>query len=422
MLRKLRARLTLLCATLCGLVVVGISAAALYVTKSQYLDICAQQNLRIATQLAARAAAEQSISRTILSQAEQDENAIVALWDCGQPLHWGTVPQRQAIVKIAEEQARCHGLELKKSGPSSTLSFMANAQDKIWRCSAVRLATDTGSVAVLVMQPRSPEFAHLARLGGMFCLLGIAGFAAVAALGWVFAGLAIRPVQAAQTKQAQFIAAASHELRSPLAVIRAQSEAARLHPQQGADFLHGIDQEAARMGRLVDELLLLARMDAGGWKIQATTLEAETLVIETADRFLAPASRKGMRIEILLPNNPLPRVQGDEQRLEQVLGIFVENALHYAPSGSCVTLQAAHCGDWVELCCLDEGPGVPPSQQKHIFERFYRTDQSRTDKQHFGLGLSVAAELASAHGGCALVRSAPGGGACFVLRLPAKKG
>lgn len=422
MLRKLRARLTLLCAALCGLVVVGISATALCVTQTQYLDTCAQQNLRIAAQLAARVAAEQSISRAILSQTEQDENVVVALWDCGQPLRWGTGTQRQELVEAAAEQARHSGLELGQNGPSATLSFLTGAQNETWRCSAVRLATGTGSVAVLVMQPRGPEFAHLARLWGMFCLLGLAGLAAVAALGWVFAGLAIRPVQTAQTQQAQFIAAASHELRGPLAVIRADSEAARLHPQQTADFLQGIDREAARMGRLVDELLLLARMDAGGWQIQAAALEPETLVIETADRFLAQAARKGMRLEILLPDDPLPCVQGDEQRLEQVLGIFVENALSYAPSGSCVTLQAVRCGDWVELCCLDEGPGVPPSLQKHIFERFYRADQSRTDKQHFGLGLSVAAELAAAHGGCALVRSAPSGGACFVLRLPVQKG
>lgn len=422
MLRKLRARLTLLCAALCGLVVMGISAAALYATQTQYLDTCAQQNLRLVTQLAARVAAEQSISRTVLSQAEQSENAVVALWDSGQPLRWGGGPQRQALVDAAVEEAGRNGIELGQNGTASTASFLLEAQNAHWRCSAVRLPTDTGSVAVLVIQPRGPEFAHLARLWGLFCLIGLAGLAAVSLLGWVFAGLAIRPVQAAQTQQAQFIAAASHELRGPLAVIRADSEAARLRPEQTDDFLQGIDREAARMGRLVDELLLLARMDAGGWQIQAAALEPETLVIETADRFLAQAARRGMRLEILLPDQPLPCVQGDEQRLEQVLGIFVENALSYAPPGTCVTLQAARCGDWVELCCIDQGPGVPPALRRHIFEQFYRADSSRTDKQHFGLGLSVAAELAAAHGGSALVRAAQGGGACFVLRLPVRKG
>ena len=320
------------------------------------------------------------------------------------------------------EQAGRSGIELAQNGTAATTSFLMEERGSYWRCSAVRLPTDSGSVAVLVIQPRGPEFAHLAGLWGMFFLIGLAGLAAVAVLGWVFAGLAIRPVQAAQTQQAQFIAAASHELRGPLAVIRADSEAARLRPEQTADFLQGIDREAARMGRLVDELLLLARMDAGGWQIQAATLEPETLVIETADRFLAQAARKGMRLETLLPDQPLPCVQGDEQRLEQVLGIFVENALSYAPSGTCVTLQAERCGDWVDLCCIDQGPGVPASMRRHIFELFYRADQSRTDKQHFGLGLSVAAELAAAHGGCALVRPAQGGGACFVLRLPARRG
>lgn len=117
----------------------------------------------------------------------------------------------------------------------------------------------------------------------------------------------------------------------------------------------------------------------------------------------------------------MPVISSDGHRLLQLLSVLIANALEHTPEGTPIVLDVKPSGRYVQFSVVDHGPGIPDSEKEAVFRRFYRSDQSRTDKQHFGLGLAIAKELSGLLGGRLTVSDTPGGGATFVLRLPLTK-
>ncbi len=258
-------------------------------------------------------------------------------------------------------------------------------------------------------------------LRAAFAGLVVLGVAALLGLCWVLAGRAMAPVEASQRRQAEFVAAASHELRAPLAVIRTSASALRVEPERANALTDGIERECARMARLVEDLLSLAGMDAGTWSIRRERVDLDTLLLETADDFYPIARRKGQTLALEVPDEPLPSVTGDPQRLRQILSVLLDNACSYTPEGGTITLSGAAEGRWACLRTADTGPGIGPEHLPHIFDRFYRADAARTGKGHFGLGLSIARELARLHGGELSVERTGSGHRVFAPPAPVKE-
>ena len=190
---------------------------------------------------------------------------------------------------------------------------------------------------------------------------------------------------------------------------------------ENAPYADVIRSEAARMGRLVGDLLLLAGSDARSYTLSRHPVSAETLLADLYARYAPLAAQKGIALCAELPQTPLPAIWGDAERLQQLLGILVQNALDYTPQGGTVTLGADGTRGRVRLWVRDTGPGIPDADKERVFERFYRANKSRGEKTHFGLGLSVARELAALHGGTLRAEDTPGSGACLVLTLPCGK-
>lgn len=250
-------------------------------------------------------------------------------------------------------------------------------------------------------------------------LASLAPVCALAAVSWFLAGLTLRPTAEALRRQTEFVAAASHELRSPLTVIKASLSAALADPKHiQTKFLDAARDESDRMAHLIDDLLMLAGSDAGTWSIHIKEVDLDTFCIELYERFHLICQNQGHSLALDLPDDPLPRTTFDQERMTQLIGILLSNACSYTPPNTpieiCVRSQKSH----VELAVQDHDPGIPDEEKKKVFRRFYRADASRTDKQHFGLGLAVAAELAVLHGFVLSVRDTPAGGATFVLQLP----
>ncbi|MFI0352073.1 sensor histidine kinase [Actinomadura sp. 9N407] len=216
----------------------------------------------------------------------------------------------------------------------------------------------------------------------------------------------------------RFVADASHELRTPLATVRGYAELFRRgaadRPADLAKAMSRIESEAERMGRLVDEMLLLARLDQG------RPLEREP--VDLAD-LAASAVADARAVEptwplTLEPGGPVI-VRGDAGRLRQVLGNLLANARLHTPPGTAATVRVAEEDGAVVLEVADEGPGLAGDERDRVFERFYRADPARTrDQGGAGLGLSIVAAVAEAHGGRAEVRSGPGEGARFRVTFP----
>jgi two-component system OmpR family sensor kinase len=223
----------------------------------------------------------------------------------------------------------------------------------------------------------------------------------------------------------QFVADASHELRTPLTTIRGFAELYRQgvvsDPADIARLIRRIEDEAARMGLLVEDLLLLARLDRER-PLALAPVEMPVLAIDAVQAAQAVAPERRVSLEIV-PGSGRLVVLGDDTRLRQVLGNLMTNALNHTPPEASVTLRLrSEASRWVVIEVADTGPGLTPEQAERVFERFYRVDAARTRRADgntsTGLGLAIVAALVAAHEGSVEVDQTPGGGATFRVRLP----
>ncbi|MFF8729946.1 sensor histidine kinase [Streptomyces sp. NPDC015171] len=230
---------------------------------------------------------------------------------------------------------------------------------------------------------------------------------------------ALHARQRSETRVRQFVADASHELRTPLASIRGYAELTRRGREQvGPDTRHAlgrIESEAGRMTLLVEDLLLLARLDAGR-PLQCGHTDLVPLVVDTVSDSRAAGTDHDWRLD--LPDEPAP-VSADAARIQQVLVNLLGNARKHTPPGTTVTARVRRGGPWVCVDVEDDGPGIPADLLPHVFERFARGDSARSRATgSTGLGLAIVQAVAAAHGGAVTVDSAPGR-TVFTMRLPA---
>ena len=215
-------------------------------------------------------------------------------------------------------------------------------------------------------------------------------------------------------RQQEFVADASHELRSPLASMRQAAEVARAHP--GAlpegELADAVLEESARMQRLVEQLLLLTRADEGVVTRALHDVDLDDLALSEARR----VGRSGLEVET--SGVGAGRVRGDRTSLAQAVRNLVDNAARHADDVMAVGVR--ECRDSVELVVEDDGPGIPEDQRQRVFERFVRLDEARArDAGGSGLGLAIVKEIVVAHGGTVEVSTSGLGGARLVVRLPA---
>jgi two-component system OmpR family sensor kinase len=221
-----------------------------------------------------------------------------------------------------------------------------------------------------------------------------------------------------EERMRRFITDASHELRTPLTTIRGFAELYRQGAARDvAMLLSRIENEASRMGLLVDDLLLLARLDVQR-PLEQRHVDLLALASDAVHDAQAIDPERSITMEVF--DGPgIPEVLGDEPRIRQVLSNLVANALQHTPENADVVVRVGTEGDDVVLEVADKGPGMSQQDASRVFERFYRTDSSRARASGgTGLGLSIVDSLVHAHGGKVTVTTAPGDGCCFRVRLP----
>ncbi|WP_236653549.1 sensor histidine kinase [Streptacidiphilus melanogenes] len=230
---------------------------------------------------------------------------------------------------------------------------------------------------------------------------------------------ALEARHASETRVRQFVADASHELRTPLASIKGYAELTRRSresvPPDAAYALGRVESEATRMTALVEDLLLLARLDAGR-PLEREPVDLAPLVVDAVRD--AHAAVPDHRWEVRLPEDAAAEVVGDENRLRQVLVNLLANAGKHTPAGTTVTASLTCEDRWAVLAVADDGPGIPQELLPTVFERFARGDGSRSRKAgSTGLGLAIVAAVVASHGGQVWVTSEPGE-TVFTVRLP----
>jgi two-component system OmpR family sensor kinase len=221
--------------------------------------------------------------------------------------------------------------------------------------------------------------------------------------------------------QRRFLADVSHELRTPLTAIRGNVDLIRQMGEADEESLDVITSEVDRLTRLVRDLLLLAQAETGKLPLALDTVELDTVMLEVFQQARVLA-REGTVLRI--GREDQARVEGDRDRLKQVLWNLVANALEHTPAGGTVTLDLTCRGKWAEWQVSDTGPGIPEADLPNIFERFYRRDPARKRNPGggAGLGLSIAYWITRSHGGDIQVHSRVGAGTTFTVRLPLLEG
>jgi two-component system OmpR family sensor kinase len=344
------------------------------------------------------------------------------------------------------------------AGPGGIFRNLA-APGERWR---VYLALGRGAAPLAVAMPLGAIDRSIAAFGRLMVLMAAIGSASAFLLGWIFAARALRPVaqltqtaahiarsrelarrvpagrsrdelavlartfnemleslERAHIAQLRFVADASHELRAPLTIIHANLELLQrgdgLPPEERASAIREAHTEAGRLARLVADLLALARADAGV-PIRRIPVELDRVLIDVVgeSRHLT----NGQRLEVGLVQ-PLI-VDGDPDRLRQLLLILLDNAIRYTPAPGRVTVALRRAGGAATIEVRDEGVGIAPEDLPRVFERFYRADPARSrDPGGSGLGLAIAQWIVARHGGTVTLQSRRGEGTVVAVELPA---
>jgi two-component system OmpR family sensor kinase len=232
----------------------------------------------------------------------------------------------------------------------------------------------------------------------------------------------VRHVQASRQSQRDFVANVSHELKTPLTSIQGFAQAildgTASEPASRRHAAEVIYDEADRLRRMVEDLLDLARLDAGQAALSFAVVDLPMLLETVGERFDPPAREKGVGLS--QHSEGLPPLVADGDRLAQVFTNLIDNALKHTPPGGQVRVVGHAAGDWITVQVEDTGEGIPPDKLTRIFERFYQADRSRRGGagRGVGLGLAISREILAAHGGTLTAESTPGAGSCFTVRLP----
>ena len=290
----------------------------------------------------------------------------------------------------------------------------------------IAVASLIGSRIAATIASLSDGAAQMAR-GDLSTRVHGEGIAELGALAASFNGMAAQLEEAASERaeidrtRRDLIAAVSHDLRTPLASLRALAEALNDgvvdDPEHVRRYLTLIAGETERLNGLIDDLFELARLESGALRLDRAPVPASELIAETIARMAPQAERKEVALTGGVPHN-LPPILADAQQLARVLLNLVQNAIRHTPSGGQVQLRACQQGDALLITVEDNGEGIPPADLPRVFDRFYRGDPARSREAGSGLGLAIARGLVEAHGGRIWVESTPGQGARFAFTIP----
>ncbi len=370
---------------------------------------------------------ENIVSDTWLSDMESMYHLVITIYDNGHvllfPGAWKPETSRDFLLEQVQLAATQDGISLFSRPVSSDtiqtdIYKITGEHSETYYGSAIVLKNNSGYRTLFLLMPtnnNSPQRIYSRLLIAAFDLLGIL---ALFVLIRKLVDRSLLPVEKNQQRQIEFVAAASHELRSPLAVIRANNSTIKLTPEEQLNCEAVIESECNRMSRLINDMLLLASNDANTWVIQKNEVNIETLMLQSYENLSPIARQKQIQILLDLPQANLPTLIGDYDRLLQIISILLDNAISYSGTNSQIIIKAELEKKHLLLHIIDHGIGIPDEAKPYVFDRFYRVDSSRNNKTHFGLGLSIAKELVTLHHGTITLTDTISGGCTFTLRFP----
>lgn len=366
-----------------------------------------------ADQLAQTVKMNEILQTTQLAKLEVANGLIISIWDEGGAIPfrggWQPVSDRNALItqimtQLPENYERWDGTIKGDHGERYLVTVRRVSNYRYIR-------------TVVMLQDEQTADAQRYRQRWMYAGIAILVLILISCVCWYATGKMIQPIREAHEQQNQFVSAASHDLRTPLQVIRVNAEALKLNPPNKTHFIDQILNELVHVGKLAEDLLsLTTTLDHGA--IEGNPVEIPDLVNHTVDYFKGAAEQKGIELTTRIPAQTLPLIEGDETMLQRALSVLVDNAICYTPAGGHIDVEVSLQARKVIIAVQDNGPGIAPEHQSRIFDRFYRVDKSRTERAHNGLGLSIAKKVVTDHGGQLIYKAAKPNGSIFCMILP----
>ena len=321
----------------------------------------------------------------------------------------------------AETPGSVHRIAMLARTDSAVLTTLRARHDQTLRVYAARFRAPSGRLYIAAAMADQieleDEYAALILSFGIAALLALVLFAAG---GSFLTRKSVEPIERTMNYMRRFMADAAHELRTPLTVLRSRAEVALARdtePSPSREALLSIEQETARLGRIVEDLLLLARSDAGAAPPPLQAVFLDDVVSDAVSATSALAERGGVTLR--MDQFEEAPVLGDAVLLHQLVLILVDNAIKYTPAGGAVDVSVTRAASGATLTVRDTGQGIPADKLPHVFERFFRVDQARSRGNGAGLGLSIAQWIADVHGARIELHSELGQGTTAEVRFPA---
>ena len=412
---RLRRRLTAWYAVTLGTIVV-LLGAGLFIAIRQQISSQLDASLVAATDAIQRATSIRESEESVASGAVMDAVGELRIPDrdlylfdgSGRPLVPSTVPSRIAIAAAGALR------------DSAALLTLHHVDDHRLRVFATRFHSRSHrpyvAVAVADQVELEDQYAALIAAFGAAALVALVLFAAG---GSFLTRKSIEPIERTMSYMRRFMADAAHELRTPLAVVRSRAEvalASDIDVTSQREALAAIEREAIRLGKIVEDLLLLARSDAGGWPVAMKRIFLDDVTSDAVSAASALASRGGVTLS--LDRFDEAPIDGDEALVRQMVMILLDNAIKFTPSGGSVTVSVTNGTQGPMLTVTDSGIGIAAEHIDHVFERFYRGDVARARGDGAGLGLSIAQWIAGVHNARISLRSDGGRGTVGEVRFP----
>lgn len=423
MIGSVRGKLTAFNTAVTAVILLAMTLLCLFVSEQDTRQQTLQNFHNSMNTLTAYLSSQDTMSSQWLRLVEGAGNVALFISDNGKPLFSMRRGQEDLSSQFQQVRSRAksdYDLYADKSCAGKSCSFVMEGEGGDDYIGGLAVVAKENSVMELMMVFSLEGMNRSIVRQRMVVFLGVA--LAVAALwmfSWYFTGRMLRPIRESRQRQIEFTAAASHELRTPLAAIL--SAASAMDQAEGAQrsyFLQQIQGEGQRMSRLIGDLLTLSSGDSQNWEIHRAPADPDMVLLEIYERYLPLAKKAGLALEICVPQEQIPEISMDRERICQVLNILMDNALAYTPAPGQVLLGLEAGKRHLRFFVSDSGAGVPEGERKEIFQRFHRGQKERSDRSHFGLGLSIAAQIVEHHGGKLWVQDGRLGGAEFVLELP----
>lgn len=422
MFKKIHVHLTLLFTVISTLILTVMSVVYLYFNyKSVHNNAMLSFKSDINT-FADTFSNNNAISYDTLLALQRNYDYSFYIYDNGKPfqfVHDTKSDEQKNLIAALREYYESHFTgQLTKHLNAYHQEFSYTYEHKNYYCGVITIYGEKSNTQVFAVYSIDSIEAQINETYIQFAVVILISCAALFIFSWFYTGHLLRPLSENQQRQTRFIAAASHEIRNPVnTMISAVNAMEKGSDEQRKEFISIAKKEGKRLSVLTDDLLMLARSDSHSFSVSLGPAQLDTLILECSEAFAIRAREKKISLTARLPENSLTAQHIDPERIKQVIAILLDNAISYTPEKGKIILS---CSETTKSFCIevsDNGPGIDDAHKQSIFERFYRVDESRENKSHFGLGLCIAKEIVDMHKGSITVCDTPGGGCTFRVVL-----